>query len=108
MTRLILSVFLALTVAVPSLAADGPKKKKAAVKKKGYDYERSKYKSRALSESTQSSYRFNEKGEPVTGAKKKPAAKKKVRSEPPEEAFKPEPCGSEERCVEKKADADAL
>src|SRR5688572_16617073 len=60
-----------------------PKKKKKPAKKKGYDYERSRYKSTDLADGQKSQYRFNDKGEPVVEAKKKPAKKKK-RSEPPE------------------------
>jgi hypothetical protein len=85
-------------------------KKKAAAKKKTYDYERSKYKSRSPEEGA-STYRFNEAGEPVApGAKKKSSAKKKKRSEPPEvgtEEGAPA-CGAEESCSEKKTEADAL
>lgn len=89
--------------------APKPSKKKAAAKKKGYDYERSKYKSRELSQTI--NYKFNEKGDPVVpGAKKKSSAKKKKRSEPPEADLKegPEACGAEGSCVEKKTEADAL
>lgn len=89
-----------------------PVKKKAAVgKKKAYDYERSKYKSREMSENSSYSYRFNEKGEPISNTvKKKAASKKKKRSEPPEEEIKEKigACGSEENCAAKNAEADAL
>ena len=90
-------------------------KKKAAVgKKKAYDYGRSKYKSRELSENSARSYRFNEKGEPISGdAKKKAASKRKKRSEPlgiPEDEVKGKTgaCSSEENCAEKNIEADAL
>jgi len=85
-----------------------PKKKAPAKKKKGFDYERSKYKSKEPSQTT--NYKFNEKGEPVSEAKKKAPAKKKKRSEPPEigSSEVPAACGSDDSCLEKKADADAL
>lgn len=86
--------------------APKPSKKKPA-KKKTFDYDRSKYKSREPSQTP--TYKFNDKGEPVTGEKKKAASKKKKRSEPPEdESLKPEGCGSEDNCAEKKSEADAL
>lgn len=78
-------------------------KKKAPPKKKGFDYERSKYKAKEPSQTK--NYKFNEKGEPVSSAKKKAPAKKKKRAEPPEIT---EACGSAESCLEKKAEADAL
>ena len=89
-------------------AKPAPKaKKKAGAKKKGFDYERSKYKSREPSQTP--SYKFNEKGDPISGETKKKASKKKKRSEPPEdESLKPEACGSEDNCAEKKSEADAL
>ncbi len=83
-------------------------KKKTVKKKKTYDYERSKYKSKAPA--LKSTYRFDSKGEPIVpGAKKKAPAKKK-RSEPPEEglAESVEACGPEETCAEKKSEADSL
>ncbi|MCR4296406.1 MAG: hypothetical protein NUW21_12785 [Elusimicrobia bacterium] len=85
------------------------KAKKKPVKKKGYDYERSKYKSKAPA--SVSTYKFNSKGEPIVpGAKKKKASAKKKRSEPPEEglAESAEACGLEEACAEKKSEADSL
>lgn len=90
-----------------SKPAPKPAKKKAAAKKKSYDYEKSKYKSREAAIGT---YRFNEKGDPVSGEKKKAAAKKKKRSEPPEidNMEGAGACGSEESCIEKKSEADAL
>ncbi len=92
-------------------AKPAPKAKKKPAKKKGYDYDRSKYKSRSP-EAGASTYRFNEKGEPVDPqAKKKSAAKKKKRSEPPEigSGEISESCGAEETtCSEKKTEADAL
>ena len=93
-------------------APAAPVKKKAAKKKKPYDYERSKYKSRELTDNTQNTYRFNEKGEPVVaaeakaGAKKKAVPKKHLRSEPADEEMpaKPDACGPSESCAEKKAE----
>ncbi|MCM2304328.1 MAG: hypothetical protein NDJ72_06465 [Elusimicrobia bacterium] len=120
--RLFLSGALILAFAAPSgsvRAEDDPiqneeikpapkAKKKPA--KKGYDYERSKYKSRSPEEGA-STYRFNENGDPVDpNAKKKAQAKKKKRSEPPEigSGDGAGACGSEESCAEKKTEADAL
>jgi hypothetical protein len=85
------------------------KKKAAAKKKKSFDYDKSKYKSREISQT--SAYKFNEKGEPITAeTKKKAAVKKKKRSEPPEIGSQEgsEGCGSEDSCAEKKTEADAL
>lgn len=88
-----------------------PKAKKKPAKKKGYDYDRSKYKSRSPEEGA-STYRFDEKGEPVTeeSKKKSSAKKKKKRSEPPEigSTEAAGSCGLEEACSEKKTEADAL
>jgi len=108
---------LTLSFAVPAVVVraqeeladeDKPKpKKKTPAKKKGFDYERSKYKSKEPAQTT--NYRFNEKGEPISGEKKKAPAKKKKRSEPPEvDPLKGEACGSEDSCAEKKSEADAL
>ena len=85
-------------------AKPAPKHKKKTAKKKAFDYDRSKYKSREPS--TTSNYKFNEKGDPIEA--KKPAAKKKKRSEPPEAKEGAEACGSEGSCAEKKSEADAL
>ncbi|MEQ1918399.1 MAG: hypothetical protein ABL955_04310 [Elusimicrobiota bacterium] len=85
------------------------KKKAAAKKKKTFDYDKSKYKSREISQTP--TYKFNDKGEPITAeTKKKAAVKKKKRSEPPEVGSPEgsEACGSEENCAEKKTEADAL
>lgn len=85
------------------------KKAKKPAKKKEYDYERSKYKSKAPPSA--STYKFNEKGDPIVpGDKKKKAPAKKKRSEPPEAglAESGEACGLEETCVEKKSEADSL
>lgn len=61
-------------------------KKSAGVKKKGYDYEKSKYKSyRALTDSEPRTYRFDEKGNPISQASKKKPVKKKGKLMPPEE-----------------------
>lgn len=87
---------------------DRPAKKPAKKKKKGYDYDKSKYKSK-FDDAGATTYRFNEKGEPVDGDKKKSSPKKKKRSEPPEvDPLKPAACGDEGSCIEKKSDADAL
>lgn len=83
--------------------------KKKAAKKKSFDYEKSKYKSREPAQTT--TYKFNERGEAITAeSKKKASAKKKKRSEPPEAEAKEgsEACGSEDSCAEKKTEADAL
>lgn len=85
------------------------KKKPAAKKKKSFDYDKSKYKSREISQTP--TYKFNDKGEPITAeTKKKAAVKKKKRSEPPEIGSQEgaEGCGSEDNCAEKKTEADAL
>ena len=85
-----------------------PAKKKKAVKKKTFDYERSKYKSREPSQTP--TYKFNEKGEPIKADAKKKVSAKKKRSEPPEAELKEgsEACGSEDTCAQKKTEADAL
>lgn len=84
-------------------------KKKAAVKKKAKTPE-SRYKSRALTENSEHSYRFNAKGEPVGG--KKNTQKKAVKSTavPPEEKAEdlPGACSIDAPCPEKGSDADAL
>jgi hypothetical protein len=82
-------------------------KKKGAAKKKGFDYERSKYKSKEPSQTP--TYKFNAAGDPIRpGDKKAAAKKKKKRSEPPEMGASSESCGSEDSCAEKKSEADAL
>ena len=84
-----------------------PAKKKKPSKKKAFDYERSKYKSKEISQTP--TYKFNEKGEPIhADAKKKKASAKKKRSEPPEMGSEDSSCGSEDSCAEKKSEADAL
>ena len=84
------------------------KKKAAAKKKKTFDYDKSKYKSREISQTP--TYKFNDKGEPIKAEAKKKASVKKKRSEPPEVGAQEgsEGCGSEENCAEKKTEADAL
>lgn len=84
-------------------AKDQPVKKKAPAKKpqpKGYDYGRSRYKSRDLAEGELKTYRFNEKGEPVLpkDKAKKGAAPAKKRSEPPEEKPLERGCSEEKPC----------
>ncbi len=98
----------ALGAATSDVKPEPKSKKKATPKKKGFDYERSKYKSKEPSQT--STYKFNEKGEPISADKKKAPAKKKKRSEPPEMGSQDttEACGSDGSCIEKKADADAL
>lgn len=97
----------ALGAATSDVKPEPKSKKKTPPKKKGFDYERSKYKSKEPAQTT--NYRFNEKGEPVSADKKKAPAKKKKRSEPPEVTEESaEACGSDSSCIEKKADADAL
>jgi hypothetical protein len=89
--------------------AEPAPKKKAPAKRKPYDYDRSKYKSRELSQTP--TYRFNERGEPINAeTKKKAPVKKKKRSEPPEAGLDgPGSCGlAADSCVEKKTEADAL
>src|SRR4051812_18014985 len=87
------------------LFAGAAKSKKKGAKKKGYDYERSKYKSKDLNTAETHSYRFNAKGEPVE-AKKKAAAKKKRSSEPPEaDALGAPACGADESCKPKPSEA---
>jgi hypothetical protein len=83
-----------------------PAKKKPV--KKGYDYDRSKYKSRELAEGEIKTYRFNEKGDPVIPAdKKKKSVPAKKRSEPPEEKPVERGCSEEKPCVNPD-EADAL
>lgn len=87
-----------------------PVKKKKPVKKpkKGYDYDRSKYKSRELAEGEIKTYRFNAKGEPVLPAdKKKKSVPVKKRAEPPEEKAVERGCSEEKPCVDPD-EADAL
>lgn len=92
-------------------AASEPKavKKKAAKKKmkKGYDYDRSKYKSRVPSQTK--SYKFNSRGEPIKAKEKKASVKKKL-PEPPEKWIQgsADTCGFSETCAEKKTEADSL
>ena len=98
-------VFAAEAAAAPKAAEAKPKKKAAKGKRK--PAAESKYKSRALTESSDFHYRFDASGNPVGGApKKKPAKAKKKSSEDAEE--KPA-CSEDEPCSEKKSsDADAL
>lgn len=59
-------------------ASASEQKSAAGAKKKGYDYEKSKYKS--LTESEPKSYKFDAKGNPIPPAAKKKTAKKPVAS----------------------------
>ena len=88
--------------------ASKPSKKKTPAKKKPYDYDRSKYKSREPAQT--STYKFNVKGDPISAEEKKSSTNKKKRSEPPEAGSKDgsAACGSAESCAEKKIEADAL
>lgn len=107
LARLLLAAAL-LGAPAPLLAQDEPvtdlpAKKKTPLKKpkpkKGYDYDRSKYKSRELSEGVIRTYRFNAKGEPVLPkGKKKTVAPAKKRPEPPEEKPVERGCSEEKPC----------
>ena len=81
-----------------------PRKKAAKGKKKAAE---SKYKSRALSESGGSHYRFDANGNPIVGSAKKAAkARTKSSSEGPEDRAA---CTDDKPCADKKSsDADAL
>lgn len=89
----------------------GEAQKPAKGKKKKAE-EPSKYKSRALAESTESSYRFDADGNPVGAAAKKKAAAKAEKSSAAASEDKPAgkaACSDEEgACTEKPSDADAL
>ena len=87
------------------------KKKPAAKAKKKPAAAESRYKSRELTESSERTYRFDARGNPISGDKKKEAVKtKKKPSAPPEEPpeEKPGACTLEAPCPEKGSDADAL
>jgi hypothetical protein len=96
--------------------ADAPKKEEAKPKKKkgGKGGKKkpeaeSKYKSRALSENTDSHYRYDADGNPVESAAKKKAAakaKKKSSDDPDEDKGA---CGEDAPCADKKtSEADSL
>jgi colicin import membrane protein len=118
--------------AVPSFAqgvqvagepsADGTKKEEAVkpkkkaekgakAKRKAKKKVESKYKSTALADNTESSYRFDEDGNPIGAAAKKKAAAEKAKKAASEEAAEEAPfkaaCSEDETCVDK-SDADAL
>ncbi|MEK7383332.1 MAG: hypothetical protein AAB262_08610 [Elusimicrobiota bacterium] len=86
------------------------KKKSSAKGKKKAAVAESRYTSRELSESSEHSYRFDARGNPLGGKKKEAEKAKKTPSAPPEE--KPEDkagaCTLEAPCPEKGSDADAL
>lgn len=108
--RSLIAVALLVGAVSPAFSQDEvakPKPKKKPVK--AYDYDRSKYKSRELTEGEIKTYRFNAKGEPVVpGGKKKPvAAKGKKRSGPPEEKPVERGCSEEKPC-KAPDEADAL
>lgn len=81
---LLASVFLSATRAGAASVFEQPRKKQP---KKGYDYEKSRYKSyRTLTDDEQRTYKFDEKGNPVLSPakakKKKGAAKTKAKPKP--------------------------
>ena len=86
------------------------KKKSAAKDKKKSAAAESRYKSRELSESSEHTYRFDARTNPLGGDKKKAEKAKKKSSTPPEEKTegKPGACTLEAPCPEKGSDADAL
>ena len=94
----------------PKKAASKPGKKKGdGAKRKKREVE-SKYKSRILTDGAESSYRFDENGNPLGGAEKKKssAAPKKKSSEPAEAKAA---CADDDSCSDKdkkSSDADAL
>ncbi|OGR96515.1 MAG: hypothetical protein A2V88_09695 [Elusimicrobia bacterium RBG_16_66_12] len=97
--------------AAPAAETPKAKTKSSAKDKKKAAAAESRYKSRELSESTEHSYRFDARGNPVGGGKKKAEGKaKKKSSAPPEEKpeDKPGACTLEAPCPEKGSDADAL
>ena len=85
----------------------------AQAKKKEADVE-SKYKSRVLAENTESAYRFDANGNPISPSAKPKAAREEKKSseesaeEKPAEEKSTEKCSVEEPCAEKPTDADAL
>lgn len=111
--RLLLAALLLSGAASPVFAQDGAAKSKPKPKKKpvkAYDYDRSKYKSRDLTEGEIKTYRFNEKGEAVVPKRKpavKGAVKGKNRSVPPEEKTIERGCSAEMPC-KLPDEADAL
>ena len=77
-------------------AAAEAKPKKA--KKKGYDYEASKYKA-VVEDKDPAVYRFDEKGNPIIEKKKAPAKKKKAKALPPDEGGDAEKdCKADDSC----------
>jgi hypothetical protein len=96
--------------AAPKAAAAQPKKKPAAKKKKKKAAAESRYKTRALAEGSENSYKFDENGNAVDAAKKKAAAKARKSSSEPSETKAA--CSTEEPCSDKGAvkssEADSL
>jgi len=84
------------------------KTKKTSAKGRKKPEAESKYKTRALSENSDSHYRFDENGNPIVGAAKKtPAAKAKKKSS--EDSEDKPACNDDAPCSDKKSsDADAL
>jgi hypothetical protein len=95
--------------AAPKNVEAKPKKKSSKPVKKKKPVE-SKYKTTKLAESVETSYRFDEDGNPLGGAaKKKPVAKAK--SKPSSESEEKPSCSDEDSCSDKdkkSSDADAL
>lgn len=109
---LLTAIMTVIVAGASSFAGESPKPgKKKSVKKKTYDYERSKYKSRDLTDNTHNTYRFNEKGEPVVSGEKKSSADddSKAQGAPAQDAkAQPEACGPSKSCAEKKPVVDDL
>ena len=88
-------------------AAAAPKKKAPKIKKKSRAkkskkkaaFIESKYKSRALVENTERTYRFDAKGNPIVRGEKKKSTEHPARKDA---------CSTEEPCADKNPDADAL
>jgi hypothetical protein len=91
---------------------DGKPKKKAAApkgKKKKKAAAESRYKTRILAEDGETSYRFDEDGNPIDAAKKKKAGAKAKKSSEPSEGKAA--CAADQPCSEKggkSSDADSL
>ncbi len=101
--RRLLTLFLALCIAVACLgpAFCAPAKKKA--KKKAYDYENSKYKAyRELADEPRT-YRFDERGNPILPKDKKKAAAKKKKNSEEKEPAEDRACGAGEPCQDEEA-----
>lgn len=99
-------------------AAAAPKKPAARPAKKKTPHEKmkkekksaaagSKYKTRALSEGTESAYRFDAHGEPIGSGRKASREKPKKTVVSEDKPVKPS-CSSEEPCSDRSSDSDAL